>query len=104
MPRVIVFDVIETMLDLRALDPPFKRVFGHVAVRQQWFTQMLQSALVATVTDRYADFGTIGRAALRMAAEKLGRALSDSQEQEILGAVRSLPPHPDVRGALEQLR
>lgn len=34
MPRVIVFDVNETLLDLAALDPAFKRVFGDVAARK----------------------------------------------------------------------
>jgi len=28
MPRVIVFDVNETLLDTRALDPLFTRIFG----------------------------------------------------------------------------
>ncbi len=51
MPRVCVFDVIETMLDLQALDPLFQRIFGDVAARQEWFQQLLQSALVATVTN-----------------------------------------------------
>ena len=31
-----------------------------IGVRQIWFAQMIQSALVATVTDAYADFGTLG--------------------------------------------
>ncbi len=62
MGRVIVCDVIETMLDLRALDPHFERIFGDRAARQEWFQQMLQSAFVATITHVYADFGTIGKA------------------------------------------
>ncbi len=28
MPRICVFDVNETLLDLRALDPHFERTFG----------------------------------------------------------------------------
>lgn len=33
MPRICVFDVNETLLDLRALDPQFERVFGDASVR-----------------------------------------------------------------------
>jgi 2-haloacid dehalogenase len=51
MIRVCIFDVNETMLDLRGLDPHFESVFGDAATRQAWFQQLLQSALVATVTD-----------------------------------------------------
>lgn len=34
MPRVCVFDVNETLLDMQVLDPHFARVFGDSAVRQ----------------------------------------------------------------------
>jgi 2-haloacid dehalogenase len=66
----LVFDVNETLLDLRGLDGPFEQVFGDPKVRGEWFVQLLQSALVSTVTDTYADFGTIGRAALAMVARR----------------------------------
>src|ERR687885_2234854 len=102
--RVVVFDVIETLLDLRALDPAFTAVFGDAGVRQQWFSQMLQSALVATVTDAYRDFTQIGRAALEMTARRRGVELSADQQQRILGTVRQLPPHADVADGLARLR
>ena len=38
----------------------YGRAFGDPGVRPIWFAQMIQSALVATVTDAYADFGTLG--------------------------------------------
>ncbi len=104
MGRVIVFDVIETLLDLTALDEHFERVFHDAAARQQWFVQMLQSALVATITGAYADFGSVGRAALDMEAARRHITLSDDQRQQILGAVRALPPHPDVADGLQRLR
>ncbi len=104
MARICVFDVNETLLDLGALDAPFERVFGRAGVRQQWFAQLLQSALVATVTDTYADFGTIGRAALEMVARRNGVEISAEDADALLGTMRALPPHADVRPALERLR
>jgi 2-haloacid dehalogenase len=100
----LAFDVNETLLDLQALDEPFERLFGDTAVRAQWFAQLLQSALVTTVTDAYSDFGAVGRAALHMVASRRGRPLTDDEANEILGTVRRLPPHPEVRDALERLR
>ena len=41
MPRVCVFDVNETLLDLGALDPHFERLFGDASTRQAWFGQFL---------------------------------------------------------------
>jgi 2-haloacid dehalogenase len=104
MPRVCVFDVNETLLDLGILDPHFKRLFGNVAVRQEWFNQMIQSVLVSTVTGAYSDFGSIGAAALAMTAERHSVTLSDEDQQRILGIVQELPAHPDARECLELLQ
>jgi 2-haloacid dehalogenase len=104
MARVCVFDVNETLLDLKALDPHFARVFGDVSVRQAWFGQMIQSALVATVTDAYADFGAIGGGALDMTAARRGIALSAADRAQLLGGMRTLPPHPEVPESLARLR
>jgi 2-haloacid dehalogenase len=104
MARVCVFDVNETLLDLRALDPPFEAAFGTAGVRQQWFGQLLQSALVSIVTDRYTDFGQIGRAALEMIAARHDVTLSDAQRDGILSTMRNLPAHPDVVPALDRLQ
>lgn len=94
----------ETLLDLAALDPHFERVFGDASVRKLWFNQLLQSALVATVTDAYTTFGEIGAAALQMTAERQSVELSDEDKQSILGGMRELPPHPEVADGLDRLR
>jgi 2-haloacid dehalogenase len=104
MARVCLFDVNETLLDLGALDPHFERVFGDAGVRRAWFLQLLQSALVATVTGAYANFGKIGAAALEMVAEREGVDLAEEDRQRILGGMRDLPPHPEVAESLDRLR
>jgi 2-haloacid dehalogenase len=104
MPRTIVFDVNETLLDLTALDPPFERAFGRPGVRSEWFAQLLQSAFVSIITDNYVDFGTVGRSALEMVARRNGIELSPEDRDAILGTMRQLAPHPEVQGALERLR
>jgi 2-haloacid dehalogenase len=104
MARVIVFDVNETLLDLTALDPPFEHAFGRAGARREWFAQLLQSAFVSIITDSYADFGTIGRAALDMVARRNGVHLAAGDRDAILGTMVQLPPHPEVPAALERLR
>jgi 2-haloacid dehalogenase len=104
MARVCVFDVNETLLDLGALDPHFERAFGDAGVRRVWFLQLLQSALVATVTGAYSNFGQVGAAALQMVAEREGVDLSDEDRQRILGGIRELPAHPEVTESLQRLR
>jgi 2-haloacid dehalogenase len=104
MKPVCVFDVNETLLDLAALDPRFQEVFGEASVRQVWFQQMLQSAMVSIITGAYSDFGTIGRAALTMIAARRGVDLSDDRIRWILAGMTELPPHPEVPTALRKLR
>ena len=103
MRRVQVFDVNETLLDLAALDPLFEDAFGDAGVRRAWFTQMIQSALVATVTGAYRTFGEVGAAALQMTADQLGVELLKEARDAITGRLRQLPAHPEVPEALERL-
>ena len=103
MPSVIAFDVNETLLDLSALDPLFERALGDASLRPLWFAQMLQLAFVGIITDSYVDFGTAQRAALTMVAQRTGKELGDQDADEIVAAMSSLPPHPEVRAAVERL-
>jgi len=102
--RVIVFDVIETLLDLQALAPAFEQVFGDAGALRDWFGQMLQSAFAITVAQRYADFGTVAKAALTMTAEKRAVRLTDQGVGTLLSGIRSLPAHPDSAKGLGILR
>jgi 2-haloacid dehalogenase len=104
MFRVCVFDVNETLLDLRALDPHFQRAFGDAGVRQQWFAQFIQNAFVTTIIGRYQTFGAVGAAALDMIATRRRVTLSSTDRVAILNEIRTLPPYPEVREALERLR
>lgn len=103
-PSVLVFDVNETLLDLRALDTEFARVFGDARARGIWFAQFIQNALVSIVTDVYEPFGVIGSAALEQVAARLDVTLTAEDKQQILNGLRTLPPHPEVPGALEKLK
>jgi 2-haloacid dehalogenase len=104
MNEIIVFDVNETLLDVGAIDPIFVQVFGDAAVRREWFGQMLQSAFVSTITDSYRDFGSLGMSALAMVAQRHGAALGDGDRRAVGEGMRKLPPHPEVKEAIETLR
>jgi 2-haloacid dehalogenase len=103
VPTVIAFDVNETLLDLRALDPHFEALFGSAALRAQWFAQMLQLAFVGGLTGEYVDFTAAQQAALRMLGERHGIALDDAMVAEVMDRMRTLPAHPEVAGALGTL-
>ncbi len=104
MARVCVFDVNETLLDMGALDPHFERVFGDASARPAWFDRFLLLWLTETVTGSYQPFGQIAGLALRMLAGERGVELSDDDQQEIVGGIAELPPHPEVEEGLSALR
>ena len=103
MTKVIAFDVNETLLDLRALDPYFEELFGSAALRPQWFGQMLQIAFVGGLTGRYVDFGTAQRAALKMLGARQQIEIDDQTASTMVDRMRSLPAHPEVAEALTRL-
>ena len=104
MSRTYVFDVNETLLDLRALDPLFAETFGDAAARREWFAQMLQLAFVSTITGDYRDFGALGAAALEMFAAQRHVSLTMDRRNALLGGLRQLPPHSEVPESLKRLR
>ena len=104
MTTVIAFDVNETLLDLRALDAAFDELLGSAALRAQWFAQMLQLSFVGGLTGEYVDFSSAQHAALVMLAQRQGRDITADQATGIVQRMSSLPPHPEVAGALRLLR
>ena len=104
MPRIIVFDVNETLLDVSALEPHFVHVFGDGRALREWFSTLLLYSEVATLAGPYADFPTIGRAALEMTAMSRGVQISNEDRDRILGSMLALPAHPEVPAGLQRLR
>ena len=104
MKPVLVFDVNETLLDLKALDPIFEDILGDAAIRQQWFSQFIQNTFVSIITDSYQPFGKIGISALEMIASRKGITLKEDDKVKISEGVMHLPAHSEVYDALRELK
>lgn len=103
VPRAIVFDVNETLLDLAALDAFFEEVIGVPAARREWFATVVQAAMVTTITGRYESFADLGGACLEAMARRLGRRTGPGDRGRLVWEMTHLPPHPDVAEALAVL-
>jgi 2-haloacid dehalogenase len=103
-PRNLVFDVNETLLDLSPLDAVFESLFGDPALRATWFSSMLQWSMVTTLSGRYLDFAELAEASLHALALRRGVTLDASASKTLFETIATLPPHPEVPAALEQLR
>lgn len=104
-PKVILFDVNETLLDMQKLKRAITKAFGNKFAFTQWFGLLLQYSLVDTVTGHYHPFNRIGDAALDMVADKLEKKrLLPVKKQEILALMSQLPAHKDVPQGLAMLQ
>ena len=105
-PKVLFFDVNETLLDLTKMKQQVGDAFGgNQDLLPLWFTTMLHYSLVVSASGRYEPFGNIGAAALQMVAANHTIIISEEDARKvILSGLRGLPAHPEVKDALAQLK
>ncbi len=104
-PKLLIFDVNETLLDLGKLQQAVNQEFKSEFAFKQWFSLLLQYSLVDTVTGHYHDFPAIGDAGFDMLAQSLGQpARPAARKKELLRLITELPPHPDVVPGLTALQ
>lgn len=105
-PKVLFFDVNETLLDLAPVKKPIgKALNGREDLISLWFTTMLQYSLVMSAGGQYEGFGNIGAATLQMVAANNDIKISEVEARDIaINALRGLPAHPEVKNALKQLK
>ncbi|WP_282049359.1 haloacid dehalogenase type II [Maribacter aquivivus] len=104
-PKVLFFDVNETLLDLTEVKKEVgKALGGREDLLSLWFTTMLQYSLVTSASGQYKPFGHIGAAALQMVAANLNMTLTEEEARTIVSeAMGNLPAHPEVKEALAKL-
>ncbi|RPD49431.1 haloacid dehalogenase type II [Hymenobacter sediminis] len=103
-PKVLLFDVNETLLDMGPLKRAVPKAFGNKHAFKQWFGLLLQYSLVDTVTGSYHSFPDIAEAALDMTADMLEeKRLSITEKKKLVSLLTQLPAHPDVPRGLEML-
>ena len=103
-PKVILFDVNETLLDMTPVKKKVNSVLDSKRGFRIWFGMLLQYSLVDNCTGDYHDFTQIGGAALQMAAAALEEEIDEDEKAEVLTLMNSLEPYPDVEEGLQQLK
>jgi len=101
---LIVFDVNETLLDLDTMEPVFNRIFGEKQAMRLWFANLILYSAALTVAGCYVPFTDIGAAVMKMLADTRGIKIDDADKKELTEKFSTMPPHPEVSGALRKLR
>lgn len=95
-PRVVLVDVLETMLRVDALGRRFVDVGRPAEDWRLFLARAQRDGMALTLAGDAPPFGDVARAALR----SLAPDLSPEAVEHVLSGLRELPPHPDVEPAL----
>ena len=104
MRPVLFFDVNESLLDLKVLEPHFKSHFGDKIVVSEWFEQVIQTAMLSVILGWSRNFAEVGRSALAMVVDRHELPLTEDALVDIVGGMKKLPPHDDVIPGLTILK
>lgn len=104
MKPIIVFDVNESLLDLKPVREWFHSRFDDAPEASAWFAELLRLSFVSAATDQYTPFPELAAAALATTASRHGASIGDGDVSHISGVFATLPAHDDVTDGLDALR
>lgn len=102
-PRLVVFDVNETLSDMSDLAQHIEGVGAPATLAQTWFAGLLRDGFALTVTGANPGFADLARTSLSRALAAHGVADVDAATGEVMAAFSSLPVHDDVVAGVQAL-
>lgn len=105
-PKVIFFDINETLLDMKAIKTGLASVLnGDETLVDLWFANLLHHSLVDVASGQFHDFIDIGSAALTMVAHSKGISVDEATAKDTIKQhITRLPAHDDVIPTLRALQ
>ncbi len=101
-PRVLIFDVNETLSDMSPMAQRFTDVGAPAHQAATWFASLLRDGFALTVTGANPAFAELGAEALRCSlGDQVGEV--DAAVEHIMSGFTSLPVHPDVVEGIRSL-
>ncbi|MFC4258550.1 HAD-IA family hydrolase [Marinobacter lacisalsi] len=99
-PDVVLFDVLETLIDLNPLAVRLEQVGQPASVLGPWFMRFQRDAMAMTLAGDAAPFEPFARQALRTETQ---HALSEREIDYVVDGFATLPTFDDARPALQTL-
>lgn len=103
IPRNIVFDVYETLLDMNEVEKKVNNLLDSKRGYLAWFNLFMEYCFVDTCIDQFNDFSSIARATMQMAGKMFSRDINQEDINGILEMLKHLPMHDGVEESLSKL-
>lgn len=100
-PRLLLFDVNETLSDMTHLGDRFVEVGVPPYLAAPWFAGLLRDGFALTVTGHNPSFAEIARASLRTVLH--GKANVEAATRHVMAGFLELPLHDDVPDGIRAL-
>ncbi|WP_454860043.1 haloacid dehalogenase type II [Promicromonospora soli] len=103
-PRVLIFDVNETLSDMAPIAGRFEAVGAPAHLARPWFAGLLHDGFALTVAQENPSFAQLGAEGLWsvLAGMPLNRPVEDAVDH-IMAGFAGLAVHPDVPGGVRAL-
>lgn len=102
-PRLIVFDVNETLSDMSSMAERFSEVGAPAPLAAPWFAGLLRDGFALTVTGANPSFADLARESLRLVLGGVAER-GDDAVAHVMAGFGDLPVHPDVVQGVRALR
>ncbi|MCG7198757.1 HAD-IA family hydrolase [Marinobacter pelagius] len=99
-PNVVLFDVLETLIDLDPLAARLEEVGQPAIVLQPWFLRFQRDAMALTIAGDTAPFEAVARESLRTETK---HTLSERDVEYVVEGFSTLPTFDDAAPALKKL-
>lgn len=104
-PKLILFDVNETLSDMSPLRGCFEAVGAPAGLVAPWFAGVLRDGFALTITGGTASFADLAERGLHTALSKIQlNCAIDQAVTQIMEGFGDLSPHADVAPGLRRLR
>lgn len=105
-PRVLLFDVNETLSDLSPLAARFVELGAPASLASLWFATVLRDGFALTAAGENPAFSDVARSALRHLLDEQTATLNrsvDEAAEHVLAGFGTLEPHADVPHGIRML-
>lgn len=102
-PKVIAFDIIETVFSLESMRERLGWLGLPPSALEAWFAAGLRDAFALAVTDRFAPFRSVLEGALADIVARHNAVLDQERAAQVLDGMKELQPRPDAAETFRQL-